>query len=59
MSNIRKSLFWAAAILLNAAGNYLGLIDDETAEIMFVVLPGVAVATMGVRCEGWRRRQET
>ena len=34
MNSIHKGLCWAGAILLNAAGNYFGLIDDKTAEIM-------------------------
>ena len=59
MTTLKSSLCWGAAILLNAAGNYFGLIDDKTAETLFIVLPAVAVITMGGRC-GWRpwRRSE-
>ena len=46
MTNIRKSLCWAAAILLNALGNACGLIDDKTAETLFVILPIVAVLSL-------------
>jgi hypothetical protein len=43
MSNIFKGACWAGAILINAAGNYLGLIDDVTARTLFIVLPIIAV----------------
>lgn len=46
MNNIYKGSAWAAAILLNALGNYLGLIDDDTAQILFIVLPAVAVMSL-------------
>jgi len=60
MNSIHKGLCWAGAILLNAAGNYFGLIDDKTAEIMFYVLPGVAVISLnrGRECTLWRRNRE-
>ncbi len=57
MASIRRALPWAAAILLNAAGNYLGLIDDKTAGTLFIVLPIIAVVSLGYGCGcGWRRR---
>jgi hypothetical protein len=46
MSNVYKGLCWAAAILLNALGNYLGYIDDNTAQTLFVVLPVIAVISI-------------
>lgn len=57
MTTSKNGLCWGAAILLNAAGNYFGLIDDKTAETLFIVLPAVAVITMGAGCgcRLWRR----
>jgi hypothetical protein len=60
MTSLKTGLCWGAAILLNAAGNYFGLIDDKTAETLFIVLPAVAVITMGAGCgcRPWRRGEE-
>ena len=58
MTTSKSGLCWGAAILLNAAGNYFGLIDDKTAETLFIVLPAVAVITMGGGC-GWRPRRRS
>ena len=60
MNTLPKALCWAGAILLNAAGNYFGLIDDKTAETLFVVLPIVAVISLnrGSECRWWRRGRE-
>jgi hypothetical protein len=59
MHDMKKSLGWGAAILLNAAGNYFGLIDDKTAETLFIVLPVIAVVSLGHGCAcGWWRRGE-
>lgn len=57
MNTISKALCWAAAILLNAAGNYFGLIDDKAAETLFIVLPIAAVVSLGAgnECRLWRR----
>ena len=49
MTRIHSGLCWGAALLLNAAGNYFGLIDDKTAETLFIVLPIVAVFSLGCR----------
>ena len=57
MTSLKSSLCWSAAIVLNAAGNYFGLIDDKTAETLFIVLPIVAVTTMGCSCRFSRRRR--
>ena len=46
MSNLSKSMCWAAAILLTAAGNALGLIADDVAQMLFVVLPIAAVGSL-------------
>jgi hypothetical protein len=56
MSDISKGLCWGGAILLNAVGNYLGLIDDKTAETLFIVLPLVAIFSMRGGC-CWGRRE--
>ena len=60
MTTIHKGICWAAAILLNAVGNYFGLIDDKTAETLFIVLPIVAVLSLGAGsdCRLWRRNEE-
>jgi hypothetical protein len=60
MTSLKSGLCWAAAILLNAVGNWFGLIDDKTAETLFIVLPIVAVITMGAGCgcRPWRRSEE-
>jgi hypothetical protein len=57
MTPTKSGLRWAAAILLNAAGNYFGLIDDKTAETLFVVLPIAAVVSLGAgnECRLWWR----
>ncbi|HSG32991.1 MAG TPA: hypothetical protein VLA37_00535 [Sphingomonadaceae bacterium] len=46
MTNVHMALCWAAAILLNALGNYLGYIDDSTAQTLFIVLPIVAMLSL-------------
>ena len=60
MNTLPKAGCWGAAILLNAAGNYVGLIDDKTAETLFIVLPIVAAFSLGggCRCGLWRRTGE-
>ena len=57
MTNIYKGLIWAGAILLNALGNYFGLIEDDTAGTMFVLLPVLAVLSLngGTQCLPRRR----
>jgi hypothetical protein len=60
MTSLKSGLCWGAAILLNAAGNWFGLIDDKTAGTLFIVLPIVAVFSLGhgCRCGWWRRGEE-
>jgi hypothetical protein len=59
MTSIKRGLPWATAILLNDVGNYVGLIDDKTAETLFIVLPIIAVVSLGHGCAcGWWRRGE-
>ena len=59
MTSLKSGLCWAGAILLNALGNWFGLIDDKTAETLFIVLPIVAVFSLGGGCAcGWWRRGE-
>ena len=55
MPDIAKGICWGGAIILLATGNYLGLIDDRTAQTMFIILPGLAVATINGSC--FTRRQ--
>jgi hypothetical protein len=61
MDKITKGLCWAGAILLLAAGNYFGLVDDKTAGTLFIVLPIVAVLSLGGgrQCRVWRRAEES
>jgi len=58
MSNIRKSLIWAAAILFNAFGNAMGWIADDTAQTMFVIFPVLAVVSLNGGRGCWPRRKE-
>jgi hypothetical protein len=58
MRDMKKGLGWGAAILLNGVGNYFGLIDDKVAETLFIVLPIVAVTTMGWGCCSLAARRE-
>lgn len=46
MAKVAKAMCWAAAILLVAIGNRLGLIGDKTANTLFIVLPIVAVMSL-------------
>lgn len=58
MNNIAKGLCWAVAILLNALGNRYGLIDDKTAETLFIVLQIVGMLSLngGAGCWPVKRR---
>lgn len=47
LSHHRGPLCWAAAILLLAIANAAGLVKDEAAQTLFIILPVVAVMTMG------------
>jgi hypothetical protein len=58
MSNIYKGLCWAAALLLTALGNRYGLIDDKTAETLFIVLPIVGVLSLNGGASCWPRKKE-
>lgn len=46
MTAIFKGLCWAGSIILLAIGNAAGLVDDQTAGTLFVVLPAVALMTL-------------
>lgn len=56
MKNVTKSICWALAILLVAIGNRFGLIEDKVADTLFVVLPIVAVMSLGNGCGCFSRR---
>ena len=53
MATIAKALCWAGSIILLAIGNAAGLVADDTATTLFVVLPVVAVMALNgrLRCE--------
>ena len=55
MTNLRTSLFWAAAFILLALANRFGLIADKDATTMFAVLPAAWVASGGLRRCGSRQ----
>lgn len=56
MSDMTKSLSWAFALILLAAANYGGLIADKDANLMFVLVPALWLATGGAgRCRPCRR----
>lgn len=44
-----RALLWAAAILLNAAGNAAGLIADDVAQTLFIVFMVLAITSAGSR----------
>lgn len=46
MSSIVKGLCWATALILLAIANATGLIADQAANTLFVVIPVLAVITM-------------
>lgn len=46
MSTISKSLCWAGSLILLAVGNAAGLVADDTANTLFIVLPIVAVLSL-------------
>ena len=58
MSNISKGLCWAAAILLNAAGNAVDLIADDVAQTLFIFLPIAAILSLNCRRECALRSKE-
>lgn len=58
MSDIYKGLCWAFALLLNALGNAYGLIDDKTAETLFIVLPIVAVLSLNCGASCWPAKRK-
>lgn len=47
LSRHRGPLCWAAAIILLAVANAAGWVADDAAQTLFIVLPIVAVMTMG------------
>lgn len=57
MSVTLKAAIWAIAMILLAAGNRFGLIADSTANTMFVVIPALAVVTLGSQCRRARRNE--
>jgi len=51
MAYIFKGLCWAGSLILLALGNAAGLVADDAANTLFVVLPLLAVITMrGAAC---------
>lgn len=52
MSNIAKALLWASAILIVALFNAQGLIADDAANTLFIVLPLMSVLSLrgGAKC---------
>lgn len=57
MSTISKALCWATSLILLAVGNAAGLVADDTANTLFIVLPIVAVLSLRGRsaCNLWSR----
>lgn len=47
MRAIFTGLCWGAALLMLGLGNRLGLIADETATMLFAILPVLAVIAIG------------
>jgi hypothetical protein len=46
MPNIQKGLCWAGALILLAVSNATGLVDDASANTLFIVLPIVAMMSL-------------
>lgn len=42
MTQLRKALCWAAALVLLALGGWSGLMDRDAVEVLLIVLPFVA-----------------
>ncbi|MCB2067480.1 MAG: hypothetical protein KDE15_12675 [Erythrobacter sp.] len=42
MTRIQQALCWAAVLILLATGSALGLVERDTAQVLFIVLPVVA-----------------
>jgi len=53
MLRLLKALCWAAPILLIAFLNARGLIDDDSAQTMFIVLPIVALMALRGETACW------
>jgi hypothetical protein len=50
MSNIGKALIWALVLLIIAAGKRNGMIDAKAADTLFIVVPIVALLSLGGGC---------
>ena len=48
-TNRTIAVFWAAAMIAMAVGNYFGLIEDAAATTMLIVLPLLAFTTLQAR----------
>jgi hypothetical protein len=46
MSKIQRGLCWAASLILLALGNRFGLVADDAANTLFIVLPILAVMSV-------------
>ena len=59
MTNIRKSLCWAAAILLTAFARQYGVFDPQATDTLLLVLPIVAILSIrnGSKCSLLRKKQ--
>ncbi len=49
MTSISKSLCWTGMLIALAAANAAGLIADKDANLMFVLIPALWIATGGAR----------
>ena len=47
MTNIRRGLCWAAALLLTAIAKHYGVFEPGAADTLLLVLPIVAVLSLG------------
>ena len=56
MSNVTKGLCWAASLIALALANRFGLVADAAANVLFIVLPVVAIMAMRgqISCPLWR-----
>lgn len=50
MSRLTQSLCWGASLILLAVANATGLVADEAAQVLFIVLPVTAAITLRKAC---------
>lgn len=52
MSQNFRNLCWAGALIALALANWAGLVADRDANLLFVLMPALWLATAGSTCRG-------